>query len=82
MPEDKFYRIKTKEDAHLNDRIKDDGSRAALRFGRGENDMKTRYLGSIPVSEIGMGCMGFSHGYGQIPPEEYSIKDGFSMKFI
>ncbi len=35
--------------------------------------MKTRKLGSIEVSEIGMGCMGFSHGYGQIPSEEYSV---------
>ncbi len=36
--------------------------------------MKTRKLGEITVSEIGMGCMGFSHGYGQIPSEEYSIE--------
>lgn len=36
--------------------------------------MKTRKLGSIEVSEIGMGCMGFSHGYGQIPDEDYSIE--------
>ena len=36
--------------------------------------MKTRKLGNIAVSEIGMGCMGFSHGYGQIPSEEYSIE--------
>ncbi|MDU0347695.1 aldo/keto reductase [Actinomyces sp. MRS3W] len=35
--------------------------------------MKTRLLGSIEVSEIGMGCMGFSHGYGQIPPKADSI---------
>lgn len=35
--------------------------------------MKTRKLGQITVSEIGMGCMGFSHGYGEIPTEEYSI---------
>lgn len=35
--------------------------------------MKTRQLGQITVSEVGMGCMAFSHGYGQIPPEEYSI---------
>ena len=28
----------------------------------------------IEVSEIGMGCMGFSHGYGQIPEREYSIR--------
>ena len=36
--------------------------------------MKTRFLGEIEVSEIGMGCMAFSHGYGQIPAEEYSIE--------
>ena len=36
--------------------------------------MKTRQLGNLTVSEIGMGCMAFSHGYGQIPPEGYSIE--------
>ena len=36
--------------------------------------MKTRRLKDIEVSEVGMGCMAFSHGYGQIPPEEYSIE--------
>ena len=36
--------------------------------------MDTRYLRDIAVSEIGMGCMGFSHGYGQIPERDYSIK--------
>ena len=36
--------------------------------------MKTRKLGNLTVSEIGMGCMGFSHGYGKIPSEEYSIE--------
>ena len=36
--------------------------------------MNTRYLKDIAVSEIGMGCMGFSHGYGQIPERDYSIK--------
>lgn len=36
--------------------------------------MKTRFLGDIEVSAVGMGCMAFSHGYGQIPPEEYSIE--------
>ena len=36
--------------------------------------MKTRKLGNIEVSEIGIGCMGFSHGYGEIPEEEYSIE--------
>ena len=36
--------------------------------------MKTRKLRDITVSEIGIGCMGFSHGYGQIPPEDYSIE--------
>ena len=36
--------------------------------------MDTRLLGKIEVSEIGMGCMALSHGYGQIPPEQYSIE--------
>ena len=36
--------------------------------------MKTRILGKIEVSEIGMGCMAFSHGYGKIPDEAYSIE--------
>ena len=36
--------------------------------------MQKRYLRKIEVSEIGMGCMGFSHGYGQIPEREYSIR--------
>ena len=36
--------------------------------------MKTRYIGELEVSPIGMGCMGFSHGYGQVPEESYSIE--------
>ncbi len=36
--------------------------------------MKTRFLRDIEVSEVGMGCMAFSHGYGQIPSESYSIE--------
>ena len=36
--------------------------------------MKTRKLRDIEVSEIGIGCMGFSHGYGEIPPEEYAVE--------
>ena len=36
--------------------------------------MKTRRLGAIEVSEIGMGCMAFSHGYGRIPPEDYAVE--------
>ncbi len=36
--------------------------------------MKTRKLRNIEVSAIGMGCMGFSHGYGAIPTEEESIR--------
>lgn len=35
--------------------------------------MRTRRLGTLEVSEIGMGCMGLSHGYGRIPDEEESI---------
>ena len=36
--------------------------------------MKIRMLRDIEVSEVGMGCMAFSHGYGQIPEEQYSIE--------
>lgn len=36
--------------------------------------METRKIGSLEVSPIGMGCMGFSHGYGQVPEESYSIE--------
>lgn len=36
--------------------------------------MDKRKLGKIEVSPIGMGTMGFSHGYGKIPEESYSIE--------
>ena len=36
--------------------------------------MKTRKLHNITVSEIGMGCMGFSHGYGELPTEDYAVE--------
>lgn len=42
--------------------------------------MKRRNIRSLSVSEIGMGCMGFSHGYGQIPDTKYSeeaIREAF-----
>lgn len=35
--------------------------------------MKTRLLGDIEVSEIGMGCMAFSHGYGKIPEDALAL---------
>ena len=36
--------------------------------------MGKRYLGKIELSPIGMWCMAFSHGYGQIPLKEYAIE--------
>ena len=36
--------------------------------------MKTRMVNNIEVSAVGMGCMAFSHGYGKIPEEAYSIE--------
>ena len=36
--------------------------------------MTTRKLASFEVSSVGFGCMGFSHGYGALPPEEESIR--------
>ena len=29
--------------------------------------MQKRETGHLLVSQIGMGCMSFSHGYGQVP---------------
>ncbi len=36
--------------------------------------MEKRMLRNIEVSSVGMGCMAFSHGYGRIPEEAYSIE--------
>ena len=36
--------------------------------------MKTRKLGNLEVSAIGMGCMGFTHAYGTPPDEAQSIR--------
>ena len=36
--------------------------------------MKTRKLGNLEVSAIGMGCMGFTHAYGAAPSEKESIR--------
>ncbi|MDE6728219.1 MAG: aldo/keto reductase, partial [Oscillospiraceae bacterium] len=39
--------------------------------------MKTRILGKtngLSVSAVGMGCMGFSHGYGAAPERDESIR--------
>ncbi|MBR1599531.1 MAG: aldo/keto reductase [Lachnospiraceae bacterium] len=36
--------------------------------------MEKRLIGNIEVSEVGMGCMAFSHGYGKMLDEKYSIE--------
>lgn len=36
--------------------------------------MKTRKLGNLEVSAIGMGCMGFTHAYGEGPDEQEGIR--------
>lgn len=36
--------------------------------------MKTRFLRDLEVSPIGMGCMGFSYGYGYVPEESYAVE--------
>lgn len=37
MSEDKFYRIQTKKGAHINEKLNDDGSRAAIQFDKDNN---------------------------------------------
>lgn len=36
--------------------------------------MQTRKLRDLTVSAIGYGCMGFSHGYGALPPKSEAIR--------
>lgn len=36
--------------------------------------MEKRKLRDLEVSPIGMGCMGFSHGYGKVPERNYSVQ--------
>ena len=36
--------------------------------------MQKREIGHLLVSQIGMECMGVSHGYGQVPSEKYAIE--------
>lgn len=33
----------------------------------------TSYLCKIAVSDVGMGCMGFSHGYGTVPDHDEAV---------
>lgn len=49
------------------------GSAARTNQDKEIHAMQKRKLGTLEVSPIGMGCMGFSHGYGDIPDEAYSI---------
>ena len=35
--------------------------------------MEKRSIGQLKVTPIGVGCMGFSHGYGKIPEHDYSV---------
>lgn len=36
--------------------------------------MEKRRLRDLEVTPIGMGCMGFSHGYGAVPGKDYTIE--------
>ena len=36
--------------------------------------MESRFIRDMKVSAIGMGCMGFSHGYGKVPEEGYAVE--------
>ena len=47
MSDEKLYRIKTKEGAHINEKVKDDGSRAAIQFDN-ENGLQ----GPVDLVEV------------------------------
>ncbi len=47
MSEDKLYRIKTKDGAHINEKVKDDGSRAAIQF-----DQDNGLQGPVDLIEV------------------------------
>ena len=47
MADDKLYRIKTKEGAHVNEKIKEDGSKAAIQF-----DDKNGLKGPVDLVEV------------------------------
>ncbi len=47
MSEDKLYRVKTKAGAHINEKIKEDGSRAAIQFDE-ENGLQ----GPVDLVEV------------------------------
>lgn len=52
--------------------LKADSKGARIAQNKGAK-MRNRKVGNLAVSPIGMGCMGFSHGYGKTPPKEYAI---------
>jgi len=37
-------------------------------------NMKMRRLGHLEVSAVGLGCRGFSHGYGPGPDREAAVR--------
>ena len=47
MSDEKLYRIKTKDGAHVNEKVKDDGSRAAIQFDE-ENGLQ----GPVDLVEV------------------------------
>lgn len=55
-----------------------DGEERRMKHRIGESErqevMEKRRIGKLLASPVGMGCMALSHGYGQIPDEDYSIE--------
>ena len=54
--------------AACGDQSKDSSNRSDKAVARGGNEMKTRKLGTLEVSEMGAGCMSISANYG--PPAD------------
>src|SRR6478752_5493056 len=49
-------------------------NRSVKELLKGENKMKTRKLGTLEVSELGLGCMSISANYGPPADKDQSIK--------
>ncbi len=69
MSEEKLYRVKTKENAHINEKLNDDGSRAALQF-----DQENNLQGPVDLIEVDESEYPTRDVYIEVEKEERSFR--------